>query len=780
MSVKSAQFTTFAIPESNKQTSHLGGIFKKYSYHWPLFAVGMLISMALLYGYLKVVNPIYEVKAALLIQDEKKTSNQQSPLRELDLMNSSKLIENEIEVFKSKQLISKVVSGLQLNVNYLQKNGLFYHDLYNESPVKIIQNNPARETNELTIDIIIKDQKSYYIISPEGEKKEHAFNENVGDWKLDTTKNINDFKGANIRIKIANPEMVALYYQKAINVSIPNKLSTAVVLSLEDQVSQRGKDVLNNLLSSYNSLASEAKIRQAESTLSFLNQRIDSLTRELSQAEKGIEHYKSERGLTDISNNARISLENMQANDARLNEVNVQLNVINGIESYINSAQNTGQVPTTFGISDLGLSNLIDKLSDLQLQRDRLLATTPETNPKFDGINRQVATTKSAIKASVNNIKASLLTTRQKLQAYNSGFKSSIKTIPTQEREYVSIKRQQVIKENLYTYLLQKREEVSVNYATILEEDRVIDQAYAGPAKKPNKAIAIAAAFMLGLLVPGAVIYRRTSGKITDVQDIKDSLKIPVISELSYSTDRDYLAANAVTTVTGEQFRSLRSRLFYIYGEKKHGRTTLVTSSLPGEGKSFVSSHLSTTLACSGRKTIILEMDLRKPKIAEAFNIKNDHPGISDFLMGSVILGETIQNSGISEDLDIISSGREINNPTELLEGPKLGELISMLRDLYDDIIIDSPPIRLVSDALILSRMADMTLYIIRQGETEKSELVFIDELANKNLLSDMHIVFNGIRRIKYGYGYDYSRYNYLTQEKKSAVSIFSNFSERF
>lgn len=780
MSVKSAQFTTFAIPDSNKQTTHLGGTFKKFLFHWPLFAVGLLLSTGLLYGYLKFVNPVYEVKATLLIQDEKKTATQQSPLREIDLLGSSKLIENEVEVFKSKQLISNVVSDLKLNIAYLNEDGLQHNELYNESPVNIVQTDSSTELFSSTIDIVIKDNASFWLMLPDGEKKEYLFNQNIGNWKLITTENIDNYLGATIKINIENPETTALFYQKAINVSIPNKLSTAVVLTLEDEIPQKGKDVLNALLSNYNSSASQAKIRQAESTLSFLNQRIDSLTRELSQAEKGIETYKSERGLTDISNIAKISLENMQANDARLNEVNVQLNVINGIEKYINAAQNTGEIPTTFGITDLGLSNLIDKLADLQLQRDRLLATTPETNPKFEGINRQVATMKSAIKASVLNIRASLLNTRQELQGFNSGFKSSIKSIPTQEREYVSIKRQQVIKENLYTYLLQKREEVSVNYATILEEDRIIDQAYIGPAKTPNKAVAMASALLSGILLPAAMIYRRTSGKITDIQEIKDAVEIPVISELSFGADKNYMTPNAATTVIGEQFRSLRSRLFYIYGEKKHGRTTLVTSGLPGEGKSFVSSHLSTTLAYSGRKTVILEMDLRKPKIAQAFNIQNDHPGISDFLTGDVILSEIIQNSGLSEDLDIVSSGSGTSIPTELLESPKLAELIGTLQDIYDDIIIDSPPIRLVSDALILSRMTDMTLYIIRQGETEKSELIFIDELAKKNLLSDMHIVFNGIRRIKYGYGNDYSKYNYLEQEKKTTASIFSNLSERF
>lgn len=760
-------------------------IISGYLYHWPLFFVALVITFGAAFVWLKMSKPVYEVKAVLLIKDEKKAPDQHSALQEIDLLNNSKITENELEVLKSKEIISEVVKNLELDIDYQKKDGLFYKDIYKDSPVKLtILSAPVVESE--TMSVVIKDYTSFLLVMPgEGPRVmpfKNPFKTSFGSFKLQPTPYLFSHKGQTIRITVNNLDAVALKYQKAIDATLPDKLATVISLSITDPIAQRGKDILNRLMFNYKQAGTFEKNRETKSTLDFIDARLASLTGELTGAEKAIEDFKSSRGLTDISSESQISLQNLQTNDTRMNEVNLQLTVISGIENYVNSSKNAGKVPTTLGISDPALTSLVGKLAELQLQRERLLATTPETNPDFQVIDNQIAATRLAIKETVASMKASVLNTRNKLQSFDSRIKSSIKNIPTQEREYISIKRQQAIKESLYTYLLQKREEVSVSYASTLTNDRIVDEAYSGPAKKPQKPLAFALALLLGFCLPATVLYRRHNGKIKDLQEIQDIVPLPVISELPYETNRQAIAlSDRRITATGEQFRALRVKLKHLPAETIGGKVTLVTSSVPGEGKSFVSSNLAAALAHSGKKTVIIELDMRKPKIAETLDLPKAHAGLSDFFKGSATLANIIQKSGFDPNLDVIAGGQVIQYPIELLEKEELKTLIKRLKETYDEIIVDSPPVRLVSDAIVLAHDTDVTLYVIRQGLTQIAELSFLNELLQQEQLSNINIIFNGIQRIKYGYGYNYNQANYYGNGKSSRVgNVFSNFADRF
>ncbi|MCF0062678.1 polysaccharide biosynthesis tyrosine autokinase [Dyadobacter chenwenxiniae] len=785
MTTQQATLATFTLPQAKRESFDIKNIINKYLYHWPLFVISLSISIAAIIFYLKIAKPVYEVNATIVIKDEKKNQNQSSPLHEIDALSSSRIIENEIEVFKSKQLINQVVGELLLNIGYQKIDGPFSQELYNSAPVKLTVVKSGNADGTLLI--TIKDKNSFLIEMPDKTNQTFSFKDEFknkfGTWKLEPTDKLDAFVGKQIKISITDPENTALQYQKKLSVALSNKLSTTVILSIDDEIPQRGKDILNRLIFNYNLTGTMQRNREARNTLDFIDKRLASLSTELNEAEKGIEVFKSARGLTDISSNSKISLENMQTNDARLNEVNVQLSVVQEIEKYINSAQNRDKTPTTLGIDDPALRSMIEKLAQLQLQRERLLATTPETNPDFEPINRQIVTTKAAIRENVGSIRASLQNTQRKLLSFNQNFESSIKNIPTQERQYISIKRQQAIKETLYTYLLQKREEISVSYASKLAEDRIVDHAYSGPAKQTQRSMAFAGALLIGLGLPIGLIYVRGlfSAKIKNIQEIKDVVDLAVVAELPLEKSSATLKIeNNKATAIAEQFRSLRLKLSYLSGNSTTGRVTLVTSSVPGEGKSFVSSNLAVSLALSGRKTIILELDLRKPKLSSIFATDTLMPGISDYLNGEASLENIIKQSVTESGLDLISSGERIPNPSELLETPQLGYLIEYLRSNYDDIIIDSPPVHLVSDAMIISRFADITLYMIRQGVTEKAELSFLKEIQEQKNLKNVNIVFNGIQRLKYGYGYNYNANYYYDSKHKSIASPFSDFFGRF
>jgi capsular exopolysaccharide synthesis family protein len=755
-----------------------------YLYHWPLFVIALMLAAGGLFLYAKMVNPVYEIRASFFIQDEKKRSDERSPLHEIDLVSSFRIIDNELEILKSKQLIGQVIKDLQLDVNYQKTDGLSAVDLYKSSPVKLTLIKPSGDYEKGKVKLVIKDKNSFLLEMPDGEMKAFLFKTQItnsfGVWMLEPTAELEKYLGEHIRIIISDPNKLAIAYQNQISASLTNKLSTTVVLSVKDQHPQRGMDILARLIYNYSLAGVIAKKRESQSTLDFIDDRLASLSGELSSAEKGIEVFKSSRRLTDISTDSRISLENMQINDKELNEINVKLSIIDGIAAYVNSTENLGKAPATLGIQDPALSSLIERLAILQLQRDRLLATTPETNPDFEPINRQIATTKAAIKENVGTIKASLEGVRDKLQTINKRFDSSIKNIPVQERQYISIKRQQGIKESLYTYLLQKREEISVSYAAAQANDRTVDQPYAISPKGVTMYFGFLAAFLFSFGAPIGLVFIRDffSSKIMDMSEVESAVNIPVIGELPYQSGKSSIAVDEIhSTVIGEQFRALRISLSSLPTEKQHARVTLITSGLPGEGKSFVSSNLAVTLALSARKTIILELDMRKPKMAATFNLDPEHAGISEFLRGKATLKEITQHSAIEEELHLITSGAMVKNPAELLERAELRELINSLRGSYDHIIIDSPPVHLVPDATVLAGLTDVTLYVIRQGQTEKSELEFLRKLNRKKLLSNIQIVFNGVQFAKYGYGYNYNA-SYYTQNKGG--SIFSDFWHRF
>ncbi|OKS86395.1 GumC family protein [Mucilaginibacter polytrichastri] len=795
------------------QFTDLRVVLTKYVYHWPLFALGLIVALTGAYIYLHNVNPVYEISATILVKDEKKSPQQEkSALPELDQTSSPKNAETEIEILKSKNLVKQVVNNLQLWVNY--KSGVDFktQDLYETSPVKFLL---VQKTGSLTgkkISIVIKDKNTFVFDNVSGQKQSAAFNTPIkngfGTWLLKPTGFIDQYIGSTINIDLNEPEMVSNNYVKTVDAHLLDKLAPTIGLFVTDEVPKRGVDFLDNLITAYNQAALLEEKRTTKSTIDFIDHRLASLTGELSHAEKNVEGYRSSQGITDISSQSQVYLENVQNNGIKLNEVNVQLNVINGIERYVNSNSETGTAPATIGITDPALNSLIEKLSDLQLKRSALLATTPEGNPMFEPINKQIALTKASIKQTVQGIKASLLSSKKELQSFNSKSESSIKDIPGQERQFVDMKRQQSIKENLYVYLLQKREELALSYASTFVDARIVDAANVGDITWPKKSFVFAIALLCGLGLPFMVIYFRNSftNKITERRDIENALNIPVLGEISYEDlNDDVIVVTNKHHLIGEQFRALRTNLHYAHTNQNaspislsnmpkaslnvvsnhdlnvEGRVTLLTSSVSKEGKSFVSVNLAVSLAATGRKTVIMEMDLRKPKILKIFNLSNSNPGISEFLSSNISVDAIINPSGKIANLDVIGCGQIPTDPSELLEHERLVELISELKDRYDDIIIDTPPLHLVTDAMIIAKLADVSLYIIRQGYTGKNELDFISEIEQTEKLPNMQIVFNGIKKNKYGYGYNYDNSYYNPDPAKPQFNMaWKQFLSRF
>ena len=768
------QLSTFAIERERKQSSsNVKNIISNCKHYWYLFLISVLVFSTLAFLYIKYTPPLYTIKATLLINEDKNNNSQeqqQSVLNKIDLPNSSEVTENEMAKLKSVNLIGQVVSDLQLATSYKVKDGWRYNELYEVLPFRFFMLAPVATTeNKRVLKIKIKDGNSFLIQNADGKFEEHAFNANVqtaiGTWKLKSTADIVKFKNAEIKITLLDPEKLTTDYQKAINASLEDKLSSAVDLTINDNIKKRGKDILNHLIYVYNNAGVQAKNKETQSTIRFIDQRLASLTGELSSSEKDIQNFKSSNQITDIDAASKFNLDNLQANDARLNELNVQLSVVKGIERYIDAPENKNSVPAVVGISDPTLVSSIEKLSQLELDRQKLLATTPETNPDFEQLNRQIETTRASIKQNVQNIKSSLTNAQANIKSVNNQVESKISTIPVKERELLGIKRQQAIKENLYVYLLQKREEVSLNYATTVKNYSIIDNAFSGPVKWPLESVVYGIAALLALLLPLIYIFVKNSlnSVIVNPEEIEDATGLPILTEInSYSSSNPIVSADSSNRLISEQFRTLRSELYYLNKDKDQSNVILITSSVASEGKSFVSSNLAVALASTGKKVVILDLDLRRARLKEVFKISTNHPGTTEFITQNAPLNEIIQSTEISPSLDIIAGGSITNNPSELLENDRLSELMTLLKKDYDTVIIDSPPVHLVSDALILARFAQTTLYVVRQGVTKKAELKFIKHLYQDGKLPQMQIVFNGVNTKRYGYGYEYDNVYYV------------------
>jgi len=795
MSTTNPQITTITLPVSQNQSVDFVKLLKKYLFHWPLFVIALALFIVAAFFYLKYAHPVYPINSTIEFKDDKSaaSTNEKTGISTLDQISSPVIVENEIEVMQSKQIMFQVVNQLKLWVNYSQKDGLIVNDLYTSSPVSFdfVKTAGTIGPDGEKLEIILKNRNSFALVDE--DKVQHVFKygqpikSGFGTWQLTATPALDGFIGSTIFISIQDPDAVSDNYLSGLKVSMENKDAPFVNLALADQVPQRGKDILNTLMAIYNKNAINEKNRKAQKTIEFIDKRLDSISKDLYSTEKMVEVYKSSQGLTDINSQSQTYVASQQATEKALNDIDIQIEIINGIENFINSPKNKGEQPSTTGLSDPGLNSLLDKLSDLQLKKDQMLATTPEKNPIFDPINRQIATLQGAIKDKITTIKSGLISSRNQLKSFNSGFQSSIRKVPGQEREFTGLKRNSDVKEKLYTYLLEEKEEISLNYAASVSDAQIVDDAHAGKVKWPKPAIVYVLAFILGLAAPAGLIYSRDSFdvRITNRKQIEDVVTIPILGELSYqeSSTPIVISQGRGKFAIGEQFRVLRTNLYHVHNTNESGRVTLFTSSTGGEGKSFVSANLAVTLAYASRKTVILEMDLRKPKISVTFGLPTDHIGISNYLDGEKLkMEDIIQPSGIP-GLDVIGCGSILPNPSELLERATLDELIVNLRQMYDDVIIDSPPIHLVTDALIISRVADASLYIMRQGYTQKAELDFINEIKSEKRFPKLNIIFNGIKRDKYGYGYNYdnSYYNSYTEKRKHTVgNMVKKFFSRF
>lgn len=762
----------FELWQEKEEDFNLRLFFLKYLRYWYWFVLALILTIGGAYLYLQYAVPIYKVSAALLIKDEKKgTSSSNDILKELNMFSGSKIVENEIEVLKSKVLAEKVIDDLNLTVSYYKEGWMRDAELFKKSPISLNYTNLKDIAYQDPLYIRTIDSQNFELLD---ENKSsigkyiytQALDNSYGSFRVFLT-DPKAKSGEIIKIRFVSRESLVQSFVTKIQVELINLKSTVLQLSLEDAVPEKGKVILAKLIDLYTYSSLEDKNSEATNTLRFIGERLQLITGELKDVEKDVEQYKTIQGITDLSAEGNLFLEKVKDNDSKLSEVDIQLKVLDGVERYLASGQNN-VAPATLMVNDPILTSFIEKLGELELQREKTSRAVQSGNPFLETINTQIANTKQAIRENVSNQKKGLVITRNSLQGNNNRFESAIRTIPRKEREFVNIQRQQNIKENLYILLLQKREETALSYASTVTDSRVVDTPHStpGPIKPTPKTIYLIA-LLAGIIVPAAFINIRDllNDKVQSRKEIENATGLTVFGEIALKDKSNVgaLVDLSSRSFIAEQFRTLRTNLQYVNTNKgDKGTVLLLTSSSSGEGKSFVTINLAASLATLGKKVAILELDLRKPKISVYLGEDRDI-GISNYLVGTTNETEIIKKTKVN-NLFLVSSGPIPPNPAELLSNGRIEILLDVYRETFDYVIIDTPPIGLVTDATILSPYIDVCFYLVRHEVTQKQNLTIINDLKKFEKFKSINVIFNGVNyknsqeyRYGYGYGYNYS-----------------------
>ncbi|MDQ1085599.1 polysaccharide biosynthesis tyrosine autokinase [Siphonobacter sp. SORGH_AS_1065] len=728
-------------------------VFKTYLIrclrYWYLFVFFMALCLIGGYFFLSKSPEVYLTSATILVKESEKnlSSAEKDILAELSQVNGNNHVENEIVQLKSKPLFRKVIEQLNLTISYTSKDGLKPVDLYKKSPVNVIFKNVPYFKDNVSLIVHIKNDK-YFSINE--DTRLFKWGQSIrGTWGICKVEKVGASPYTDIYIQFHNIEELIDSMKARFSVKNSFEKSTALELNFEDTSRQRGEDVLSNLFNAHVEAFIFDKNQEADNTIKFIQERLRLLTDELKLVEKNVEDYKRSNGITDISTESELFLERIKENDAQRNEVQTQIKILNTIAKYMKNPGEEDMSSATYVLADPLLQSLLVKYGELNLQRKKAQVTISDSNPIITTIDSQLQTTRKSILQTVQSIQSSLALTKENLTATNEQLMAGIRSIPQKERQYVEIKRQQIIKENLYLYLLQKREEMALASASTVSDNRLIDPPYSSPIPiSPKKAStwlgSILAGFLLPFILVNIILF--FNDKVQSRKEVEQLAQVPIIGEIGHvKMERSVLREKAIIPThnsVAEQIRALRTNLSYLADGK--ARIILITSSMSREGKSLVSINLAKTLSDVGKKVIVVGLDLRKPTLHILLGL-NNQKGVSGYLIEQLEIEQMIQSAGEHKNFDIITSGPLTPNPSELLSNGRLNLLFNDLRRKYDYILLDTAPYGLVTDTSIIAPYCDATLFLVRFNYTTRQQVSRIRELHYQQRLPNIGIVLNDV-----------------------------------
>lgn len=772
--------------DHSEEQINIQEIFFRYLIHWPWFVVSAIVCVALAWGYLRLTTPVYNISATVLIKDEKKGggANMSSELEKMGLngfVSSSSNIENEIEVLKSRTLAREVVSSLGLFVTYMDEDKFPNKELYRTSPVlvSLTPQEADRLPQTMEIDMLLQPAGAMDVQVKVGKKEYRKHLEKLpavfptdegtvaffaNNDTLSSLRPESVTTERHITAYINRPFAVAKGYAGSLSITPTSKATSVVTVSLKNSNTQRGKDYIDKLLEMYNINANNDKNEVAQRTGEFIDERIDIISKELGSTERDLENFKRSAGITDLTSEAQIALTGNAEYEKKRVENQTQINLVMDLKKYL---QGSGYevLPANVGLQDAGVAGAIDRYNEMVAERKRLLRTSTESNPAIVNLTTSIRAMRSNIQTTLDATLKGLEITKADLIREASRYSRRISDAPTQERQFVSIARQQEIKSGLYLMLLQKREENAIVLAAIANNAKIIDEAQADSTPiSPKRMTIYLAALVFGIGIPVGVIYLigLTKFKIEGRADVEKLTSLPVVGDIPLADEKTGAIAvfENQNNLMSETFRNVRTNLQFMLENGKN--VILVTSTVSGEGKSFISANLAISLSLLGKKVVIVGLDIRKPGLNKVFNLPKKEYGITQFLTNSTVnLMDLVHHSDINKNLYILPGGTVPPNPTELLARDGLEKAVEILRKNFDYVILDTAPVGMVTDTLLIGRVADLSVYVCRADYTRKTEFTLINELAENNKLPNLCIVINGLdlQKKKYGYYYGYGKY---------------------
>lgn len=766
----------------------------KYLKYWPWFLFWLVLSGAGAYFYLKYATQVYNASASIIINEEggNNKGSEIAAYADLGFLNglNSSNIKKDITILKSRRLMKGVVSILRLNVQYFQEDRFREVELYDEQPfqMNILKMNESR---------LAEMGGGQIEVSPAGDNTFRIHNLKTGKSikaKAGTPVNL-DFanvvfnskpgreKFSAIMIKFSDPEKVASKYRGKIQLTQTDKNSNVIEISLNDPVREKAKDIIDQLILEFNRDAIEDKNLIAGNTANFINERLEIINSELETVETGKEEFKETNRLTDIQTESRMFVESARDYNARRQEVGTQIELGQAMLQHLSTVSKADLLPANLGIQENGVNQQIGEYNNLVLERNRILGSSTEKNPVVVRLNNRLDQIKNNISQSLQGMLNNLKISQEELNRQSSSIGSRILAVPSQERQYRGIERQQNIKEALYLFLLQKREENSLALAITAPKAKIVDRAYSsGGIVSPNSRSIYMGSLLLGFFIPFSIVYLKgvLDNKVRGRADLeKLSADLSILGELPrVKKKKEKIIGINDRSVLSEAFRILVTNLQYLKLKsqgKTRGITILITSTVKGEGKSFTSVNLGVSLVNSGKKVLLIGGDLRNPQLHQFMSSPENRLGVSDFLAGQKKCPKClVQESRLHPNLYILSSGSIPPNPAELLRQEKVGEMLKELEAEYDYLIIDSAPSMLVTDTFLISKYSDVILYVVRAGYTEKKLLDFALDSQKagsfKNLsflLTDVDFSDLGYGN-KYGYGYGKEKRSFWKARKTS------------
>jgi tyrosine-protein kinase Etk/Wzc len=734
----------------------------KYLPYWPLFAALAVLFALAGWTYLKYTPPYYEITSSLLVTDEKKGADENPTIQQLNLPSTKKIVENELEVMQSRKLMDEVVKDLYLYAPIYMHGKIRATSAYTSSPISVEVAHPESLIPVAKVYFTYNEKERTVSINNTSYPLDKFVSTPFGELKF--LPNLNFIKPTTkpLYFQLKSISEVTNYISKQLDISEVGKLSSIVKLKIKDVVPRRGEDILNTLMEKYNKASVDYKNQLAKNTIAFIDERLSTVAGDLKNLEKEIQAYRTSKGVINLGDQSRLYLQNVTQNDQKLADINMQMAVLDQVQKYVSAKDNTaGIVPSTLGVNDAMLSKLLDHLYESQIQYERLKKTTAENNPMLQAIAKQIENIRPSILENIQSQKTSLQASLNNVNTTNKGYNSLLQTIPEKERGLIDVSRQDAIQNATYSFLLQKREQTALTYASNQPDSKIVDQARAsvipvGPKRSIVYLVALGVAAMLTFLfISFKELFTR---KILFRKEIEDFSSVRIVGEISNFRRQKNIFLNEDNNMMMEQLRQLRVAIG-LFNPQNTNRKILITSSIGGEGKSVISSNLALSLSQSGKRVILLDADIRNPQLSRKFNISKA-AGLAEYLENNVEVTELISTLG-NPNLFMISAGRTKNNSTELLLNGKIKELMNYLSQSFDYIIVDSSPVSLVTDAYVWSEYCDVTLYVIRHEYTPKTFVKQLDYNNRIRTLKNLSIVFNGIKRRgfvrnDYGYGYGY------------------------